>query len=79
VARKVYQPDIYVKAAKLLIDEGKAKTADFPFGSDGYKPATSAFIDHVAYDGRKPNDYLGKFALGLKQAEKISGAGVVEN
>ena len=38
VAKKVYRPDIYLEAAKMLIAEGKAKKADFPFDADGYRP-----------------------------------------
>ncbi|MBI1370270.1 MAG: nitrate ABC transporter substrate-binding protein [Planctomycetes bacterium] len=63
-ARDVYKPDIYLKAAKLLLDEGKIDKADVPWETDGYKPATSAFIDGVAYDGRKPLEYLAKFKIG---------------
>ena len=29
------------------------------------------FIDNVVYDGRKPNDYLKKFKIGLKGEDKI--------
>ena len=72
-AAKVYRPDLYLKAAQLLIDEGKAKAEDFPFGSDGYRDPVSDFIDGVAYDGRKPNDYLNAFSIGLKGDEKVGG------
>jgi nitrate/nitrite transport system substrate-binding protein len=68
-ARQVYRPDIYLQAAKLLLDEGKANAADFPFDSDGYRPPTADFIDGVEYDGRQPNAYLRKFAIGLKDRE----------
>src|SRR5262249_16987002 len=37
-ARKVYRPDIYLKAAEALVAAGKAKKEDFPIGSDGFKP-----------------------------------------
>ncbi|MBP2297153.1 CmpA/NrtA family ABC transporter substrate-binding protein [Azospirillum rugosum] len=76
-ARKVYKPDVYLKAAKLLVEEGKAKEADFPWTSDGYKPVDSGFIDGIAYDGRKPNDYLSKLSIGLKGAQKVEGGQVV--
>ncbi len=75
-AKKVYRPDIYLKAAQLLIDEGKAKKDDFPFGSDGYRPTTKEFIDGIEYDGRKPNDYIGKFGIGLKGNQKAGESGV---
>ncbi|HOV04595.1 MAG TPA: CmpA/NrtA family ABC transporter substrate-binding protein [Kaistiaceae bacterium] len=72
-AAKVYRPDLYLKAAQLLVDEGKAKAEDFPFGSDGYRDPVSDFIDGVTYDGRKPNDYLNAFSIGLKGDEKVGG------
>jgi nitrate/nitrite transport system substrate-binding protein len=65
-AKKVYRPDIYLKAAQLLIEEGKAKAGDFPANSDGYKAPTDEFIDGIEYDGRKPNAYLKQFRIGLK-------------
>ena len=37
----------------------------------GFRPPQTEFIDGVVYDGRKPNEYLDKFAIGLKGAEKI--------
>jgi nitrate/nitrite transport system substrate-binding protein len=64
-ARKVYRPDIYMAAAKALIAEGKAKDSDFP-KTDGFKGAQDGFIDGVVFDGRKPNEYLSKFKIGLK-------------
>ncbi len=48
------------------MDEGLANEADFPWETNGYKPATAEFIDGVEYDGRKPNDYLKSFPIGLK-------------
>jgi len=75
-AKQVYRSDIYMKAAQLLINEGKAKKEDFPFGTDGYKPATKDFIDGIEYDGRKPNEYLNKFAIGLKGAQKIENGAI---
>ncbi|MXU63890.1 CmpA/NrtA family ABC transporter substrate-binding protein [Oceanomicrobium pacificus] len=69
VAKSVYLPGIYLEAAQMLVDEGLADAADFPWDSDGYKPATDEFIDGVAYDGRTPNAYLGQFAIGLQGAE----------
>lgn len=65
IARQVYRPDIYRKAAEALIAEGRMKPEDLP-QTDGYKAPTAEFIDGVEYDGRKPNEYLGKFAIGLK-------------
>lgn len=64
-AKSVYRPDIYMQAAELLIKEGKLKTDEVP-KTDGYRPVDNNFIDGIAYDGHKPNDYLKKFPIGLK-------------
>jgi nitrate/nitrite transport system substrate-binding protein len=68
IAKKVYRPDIYTIAAKELIAEGKLKPSDFPDfdKEDGFRPPQTEFIDSVTYDGRKPNEYLKKFKIGLK-------------
>jgi len=72
IARKVYRPDIYEKAAKELIAEGKLSAMDFPNFSreDGFRQPQTHFIDGVTYDGHHPNDYLQKFNIGLKGDEK---------
>jgi len=75
-AKKVYRPDIYLKAARSLVDDGLAKEADFPWDTDGYRAPQSEFIDGVTYDGRKPNDYLKLFPIGLKDAQTVQGADV---
>jgi nitrate/nitrite transport system substrate-binding protein len=64
-AKKVYRPDIYLQAAKALIAEGKIKSADVP-ATDGFKAPDGNFIDDITFDGRKPNDYLNQFKVGLK-------------
>jgi nitrate/nitrite transport system substrate-binding protein len=69
-AKKVYLPEVYLQAAKELIAEGKAKETDFPLASDGYRGPQTGFIDGVTFDGRKPNDYLSKFRIGLKGNQK---------
>jgi nitrate/nitrite transport system substrate-binding protein len=76
-AKKVYRPDIYLKAAKLLVDEGKAKKEDFPWDTDGFKAPQGEFIDGIVYDGRKPNEYLEKFAIGLKKTQKVANGKVL--
>lgn len=76
-ARKVYKPEIYLKAAKLLVEDGKLKEADVPWTSDGYKPVDAGFIDGIAYDGRKPNDYLNRQPIGLKGGQKVEGGQLV--
>lgn len=70
-AKSVYRPDIYMAAASALVKEGKMKASDFPAADeDGFKAPTAEFIDGVEFDGTKPNDYLAKFAIGLKGEEK---------
>ena len=66
-AKKIYRPDIYLKAAELLLEEGFISKADVPWETDGYKAATSDFIDGIAYDGKDPLGYLKKHAIGHKQ------------
>lgn len=70
IAKKVYLPDVYMKAANALVAEGKIKATDLP-KTDGFKGVQTGFIDGVDYDGRKPNDYLNKFKIGLKAADKV--------
>lgn len=64
-AKKIYRPDVWLKAAKLLVEEGVLSESDIPTGN-GYKPATTDFIDGTEYDGTKPNEYLTKFKIGNK-------------
>jgi nitrate/nitrite transport system substrate-binding protein len=71
VAKKVYLPAVYMQAAKALIAEGKAKGADFPAKTDGFKGAQDGFIDGIVFDDRKPNDYLDKFKIGLKAKDTV--------
>ncbi len=66
VAKKVYKPEIWKKAAELLVKEGKIPAADIP-ATDGYKPATTDFIDGTEFDGKKPLEYLTKFSIGNKE------------
>lgn len=68
VAKSVYLPEIYLEAAKQLVDEGLIQSADIPWDTDGYKPATDAFIDGITFDGRKPLEYLNSLEIGLKDA-----------
>jgi nitrate/nitrite transport system substrate-binding protein len=73
IAKKVYRPDIYRQAAEELIAEGKVSASEFPnFASEtGYKPPQSEFIDNITYDGRKPNEYISKFSIGLKAKDLL--------
>jgi nitrate/nitrite transport system substrate-binding protein len=78
VARSVYKPEIYLEAARMLVDEGLANAEDFPFDSDGYRAPTPAadVIDGIAYDGKAPNAYLQLFPIGLKGDQTVTGSGV---
>lgn len=64
-AKEVYKPEIYQQAAAALIKEGKLKADEVP-KTDGFKAPTAEFIDGIEYDGKKPNEYLKKFPIGLK-------------
>jgi nitrate/nitrite transport system substrate-binding protein len=76
IAKKVYLPGVYEQAAAALVAEGKAQPGDFPTGTDGYRSPTRDFIDGVEYDGRTPNAYLGRFAIGLRGAQRVEGGSV---
>lgn len=65
-SKKIYRPDVYLAAAKLLLEEGLIEESDVPWDTDGYKPATSDFIDGVTYDGRDPIGYLNSHKIGNK-------------
>lgn len=78
IAKKVYKPDLYLKAANLLIKEGKIKAEEIPTGTDGYKKPQTEFIDEITFDGRKPNDYLKQFKIGLKKKQTVTGGKVVD-
>ncbi|MBB5188380.1 nitrate/nitrite transport system substrate-binding protein [Zhongshania antarctica] len=73
IAKKVYRPDIYRKAAEQLIAEGKVSASEFPnFAIEsGFKPPQSEFIDGITYDGKKPNEYISKFSIGLKPKDTL--------
>jgi len=74
-AKAVYRPDLYLAAAGQLVEAGTIAEADVP-ETDGYRAPTDEFIDGVTYDGRKPNEYLSKFSIGLKQGERVTASGV---
>jgi len=73
LAKKVYRPDIYEKAAQSLIDEKIADAKDFPnFATEtGFRAPQSDFIDNILYDGTKPNAYIDSFKIGLKKEDKL--------
>jgi nitrate/nitrite transport system substrate-binding protein len=76
VARKVYRPDIYLDAARSLVDDSLAAEADFPWDTDGYRPPEAGMIDGVTYDGKTPNAYIDSLALGLKGQQRVVGGEV---
>lgn len=63
--KEVYKPEIWTKAAELLVKEGNLDQADVPT-TDGYKPATADFIDGVKYDGKQPLEYIKSMKIGNK-------------
>ena len=73
-ARSVYLPDTYLEAARLLVEEGYANEADFPWETDGYREPTDEFIDGIVYDGTRPNDYLESLEIGLKSDSEEVGS-----
>ena len=76
-ARQVYLPEVYLQAARLLIEDGLASEADFPFGTDGYREPQNEFIDGIVFDGRQPNAYLEQFAIGLKGDDQVTDGTVL--
>ncbi|MBD3625317.1 MAG: ABC transporter substrate-binding protein [Rhodobacteraceae bacterium] len=78
VAASVYRPDIYLEAARSLVDDGIAAEADFPWDSDGFKAPTPAadVIDGIPFDGRAPNAYLDSLPIGLKGTQTVVGNAV---
>ena len=76
-AKSVYKPDVYLKAARLLVEQGLAKEDDFPWTTDGYRAPQAEFIDGIAFDGRRPNAYIDSLPIGLKGAEQASSKQLV--
>lgn len=68
IAKSVYRADLYAVAAKALIADGVIDASEFPdFATEsGFKPEQTEFLDGVSYDGSKPNEYLRKLTIGLK-------------
>ncbi len=71
VAKKVYRPDIYLAAAKELLEEGKIAKEEIPWDTTGYRDPQTEFIDEITFDGMKPNEYLSQFPIGLKGADVV--------
>lgn len=74
-AKAVYRPDLYLGAAQKLVDDGVIPADSIP-ETDGYRGEQGGFIDGVTYDGKKPNAYLAKFKIGLKEGQKVTASGV---
>ncbi|MEM9868882.1 MAG: nitrate ABC transporter substrate-binding protein, partial [Bacteroidota bacterium] len=66
----IYRPDIWKKAAELLVAEGHIPASDIP-ATDGYKPATSEFIDGNTYDAKDPIGYINSFEIGNKDGSSL--------
>lgn len=64
--KEIYRPDIWTKAANLLVEDGHLDASELP-KTDGYKPVTSDFIDGKTYDAKDPIGYLNSFAIGNKE------------
>jgi len=77
VAKSVYRPDIYLEAAKMLLEEGYVAEAEVPWDSDGYKAPTPAadIIDGIPFDARQPNAYLESLEIGLKTDQLVENNG----
>lgn len=75
IAKSVYKPEIYLEAARHLVDEGLANEVDFPWDSDGYKAPTPSgdIIDGIGYDGKTPNAYIDSLPIGLKSSQTVEG------
>ena len=63
--KETYRPDIWLKAAKALKEEGHLAADEIP-DTDGYKPPTTDFIDGLEFDAHDPLGYINGFKLGNK-------------
>jgi len=67
--KEIYRPDIWKKAAALLVEEGHLEASELP-KTDGYKPATTDFIDGNKFDAKDPIGYINSFGIGNKEIEE---------
>ncbi|MBX9642513.1 MAG: nitrate ABC transporter substrate-binding protein, partial [Novosphingobium sp.] len=74
-AKSVYRTDIYDAAAASLVADGKAPAAAFP-KTDGFRIYTRKAIDGVTFDPKRPAAYATGFAIGLKDGQTVTPAGV---
>ncbi len=63
--KEIYRPDIWKKAADLLLAEGHLTADEIPT-TDGYKAPTTDFIDGNKYDAKDPIGYINSFKIGNK-------------
>lgn len=68
--KDIYRPDIWSKAANLLLEEGYLSKEEIP-STDGFKPLSSDFIDGLPYNGKDPIGYINSFEIGNKDIEVI--------
>lgn len=64
-AAKIFRTDLYRTAFATLEKDGLVKADELP-EKDSLSYPAEAFIDHIAFDPEKPNDYVAKFAIGKK-------------
>ncbi len=63
--KEIYRPDIWTKAAQLLVEEGYLEASEIP-ETDGYKDPTDEFIDGNTFDAKDPIGYINSFKIGNK-------------
>ncbi|MEO1293258.1 MAG: nitrate ABC transporter substrate-binding protein, partial [Pseudomonadota bacterium] len=78
IAKRVYRPDIYFRAAEELVKEHGISRDEFPWESDGYRRQSETFFDGTTFDASQPNAYIDSFAIGLKGAQRIESEQVVQ-
>jgi nitrate/nitrite transport system substrate-binding protein len=63
--KEIYRPDIWKKAADLLVTEGYLTSEEIPT-TDGFKAPTTEFIDGNNYNAKDPIGYINSFKIGNK-------------
>lgn len=74
-AKSAYRPDLYLAAANSLVADGLAEASDFP-ETDGFRTYTKKAIDGVVFNARKPAAYAAGFAIGLRDGQTVTPAGI---
>ncbi len=70
--KKIYLPEVYMKAAESLISEGKLTDGELTKTESGYKETTTDFIDGNEFDPMKPIEYINSFEIGIKEDPALS-------